>query len=258
MCGVTAVYGNYATLKAMFVTLNQLERGVEGCGIAYLHKNRIKIVKQPTHPMKFIEDNANKIFVKTNMCIAHNRQPSIGKISYENTHPFMDCKNRFALAHNGHAFVNNMKLYLETNGHKINGETDSEILTHLLEEYYEQTSDMISALKKLVENYLSGSIVVLTRDRKIYCAKNGFVTLYCAINDDNIYIASSQNAIKALLRMLREDDYLIFEVSNGEIIEINDRGDIDFHIAEVRKPKRHHTIYYPDFEEWFYKYYYNI
>jgi len=229
MCGIAGVYGECAAFKSLMLTLGQLERGVEGCGIAYICNNGIRIVKDPIHPVEFTAKRINEILVDTSSAISHNRLPSVGKVSYENTHPFMSCNKSFAFAHNGHAFVTYLRNWLLDIGHKIHGETDSEVLAHTLEQYLEDHGDMLRAVKELVENNLSGTIVVLMRSGEIYAARSGFNTLYYAISNGEVYIASSDQAIKYLVG----GRVKVISIEDGEIVRVKD-GEVEKHRVKSR------------------------
>jgi len=254
MCGVSAVYGENAALKAMLITLNQLERGTKGSGVAYMCNGELVVLKEPIHPVEFFDRYYSSIAVETNMAIAHNRLPSVGGVCYENTHPFVDCKGRFALAHNGHAFVNHVRDYLKRLGHIIQGQTDSEILTHLLEEYYDEHGDMLMAVKLLVENHLSGAIVVLTKDNEIYCAKSGGAPLNYAVDDNEVFVASSDMAIRLVCRMLGKKDYVLVRVDSDEVLRIDEDGCVDCFRAATNRRHKYYTIdystYYGDWRDY--------
>jgi len=237
MCGVSAVSGSYAPIKSMLMTLNQLERGVQGCGVAYICKNSIKIVKEPSHPISFMSRRLYDINHDVKLAIAHNRQPSIGKVCMENTHPFLSCDGFFALAHNGHAFVSDLRTWLKNNNHKLMGETDSEVLAHTLEEYFRETRDMLQAIGQLTVNYLSGSIVVLTKDNELYCAKSGSYPLHYAVNGNEVYVASTRKAVESLLNSLNVKDCEVIEVLDCEVLKIKN-GEVEhYQIEDSEKTK---------------------
>ena len=148
----------------------------------------------------------------------------------ENTHPFMSCSKEFAFAHNGHAFVTYLRTYLLEAGHRIHGETDSEVLMHLLEQYLEECGDMVEAIKELVENNLSGTIVILVRDGEIYAARSGFNPLHYAVKDGEVYIASSREAVKSLIG----GGVRVFEVVDGGIVKV-ENGRVSRYRAKSRK-----------------------
>jgi len=235
MCGITAVYGRSAPLKAMILTLNQLERGRKGCGVAYMCKDGIEVLKEPVDPVRFMERYLYRLNVDSRFAIGHNRMPSVGKVCYENTHPFLSCDGYFALAHNGHAFVSTIRQWLVQYGHRFQGETDSEVLTHILEELLIERGDMLQALRGLMVDYLSGAVVVLTRDGDLYCAKSGYMPLHYAVTDSEVYVASSKYAIERLLKGLGVKRADILSVDNDEVVRVKD-GYIDH--LEVKAPRR--------------------
>jgi glucosamine--fructose-6-phosphate aminotransferase (isomerizing) len=246
MCGVSAVYGSYAPIKAMLMTLNQLERGVQGCGVAYICKNSLKIVKEPIHPAFFMSKRLYDLNIDVKLAIAHNRQPSIGKVCMENTHPFLSCDGYFALAHNGHAFISELRTWLKQNNHKLLGETDSEILAHILEEYFKDTKSMLEAIGYLTVNCLIGSIVVLTLDNELYCAKSGTYPLHYAVHDGEVYVASTKKAIEKLLNTLNINDCEIIEVLDSEVLKIKN-GKVDHYVVEApKKPKAYRWKSFPE------------
>lgn len=228
MCGIAGVYGNFALWKAMMLTLGQLERGTEGAGLAWIQGNiqgnRIRIRKEPVHPIRFAQKNYRLFSERCKYAISHNRMPSVGKVCYYNTHPFMSCDRYFALAHNGTAFNGKLRKELLRKGHRIMGETDSELLAHRLEEYLHDRGNMIDALADLVENDLSGCVIVLTKEPRIYAARKGYLSVHYAKHGGEVYIASSSRAIEAILG----DKAEVHELGSGQILEV-DRGNIKVH-----------------------------
>ena len=235
MCGISAVYGVNAPLKSMLIILNQLERGRQGSGVAYTCNNKIRIVKEPIDPVEFFNKRLYEINVNANVAIAHNRLPSAGSVAYRNTHPFLACTKEFALAHNGHCFVTHLRSYIKQLGHNVQGETDSEILTHILEELYREHKDMLKAVGELTANYLLGAIVVLTKDGYIYASKSGHYPLHYALAKDEIYIGSTRKAVEALIKMLNIKEYQIIEVGHNEVIEIKDSYINHYIVRETKK-----------------------
>jgi glucosamine 6-phosphate synthetase-like amidotransferase/phosphosugar isomerase protein len=237
MCGISAIYGEYAPLKAIIATVYQIERGREGTGTAFINDNKIKIIKEPIDPYNFFEKHIYDLNINVNMAIAHNRMPSIGNVCYENTHPFLDCKQNFALVHNGHIFINHLEEKLRREGHIIRGKTDSEILTHLLEDSYNAKRNMLNAIREIVQDYLSGTIAVITKDGQIYCAKNGFFSLYMATafyrSFTEIYVASSKNALINLMIITKPKGYVINEIYNGTIVKIY-KGKASYYKAQIK------------------------
>ncbi|MEM2567305.1 MAG: class II glutamine amidotransferase [Candidatus Bathyarchaeia archaeon] len=220
MCGVSGVYGAYAPIKSMLMTLSMLERGVEGCGVAYMCKDNMVVLKQPVSPIEFFNDNLYRLNVDSWLAISHNRQPSIGKVCFENTHPFISCDSYFALIHNGTAVNHGLRERLLAEGHKIKGETDSEVLAHALEDLFNETGNMVKALKELAELYLSGAVLVLTSDNEIYACKTcGYPLHYAEVNGE-VYIASTEKAVKRLLKALNAEDVEVNMLDDSYILAV--------------------------------------
>jgi len=262
MCGINAVFGKNAVIKALLITLGQLERGTHGTGIAYISNGKIQIVKEPISPIKFFTKHYSSFENISDIAIAHNRAPSVGNISYENTHPFLACNKKFALIHNGTAinlsYSNNIREELKRLGHAINGQTDSELLTHILEEYLITYNDYIQALQKLANSELNGAIIILTKDKEIYATKKGFEPLnYTKVNGE-IYIASSPQAIANIINVNQK--YEIYKIKSKQIlrvksnreIEIIGKGEEDY-LELFRENRKPITTYYYDkgLNEWF-------
>jgi len=252
MCGIAAVYGEYAAVKSLLLTLNQLERGKQGCGVAYLINSKIKILKEPIHPILFSEIWVKELNINTNVAIAHNRLPSVGRVSYENTHPFLSCSKTFAFAHNGHAINGNLRPLLKAKGHVILGETDSEILMHTLEDYLKEHGDMTTAIQDLILNYLNGTIAVLTKKGELYFAKSGFQPLHYSMVDGEVYMASSANAIRSTLRSIGKTKFEIKEVKDGEVVIVKE-GEVE-HVPSI-KPKTQNQYFNIDY---YLNYFFNL
>ena len=224
MCGISAVYGVEAPLKALLLNMNMPERGIYGSGVAFVEKGRIRVVKEPIHPTLLYMKRFNELKGRSYVAIGHNRMPSVGSVCYENTHPFTDCRRKFALVHNGHIFKlgGNLMLKYELlrKGHKIMGQTDSELLTHVIEELLVEYGNMLEVLAIVGAEYLGGNICVLTKSGKLYCVKSVNYPLHYAIVDRQVLVASTSKAIKRVLNMFGYNDAEIYEVEDNTILEI--------------------------------------
>src|SRR6266436_2996148 len=82
---------------------------------------------------------ANAAFYGSVKCgIGHTRWATHGRPSEGNSHPHRDCTGRFFVAHNG--IIENylqLKRRLIADGHKFASATDTEVLPHLIESYYD-------------------------------------------------------------------------------------------------------------------------
>ena len=108
--------------------------------------------------------------------IGHTRWATHGAVSDINAHPHTDCSRCIAVVHNG--IIQNYDIIrreLESEGHVIVSETDTELIAHLIEKYLkESNNEMLTALKKVVKR-ISGTYAILVmycrEPQKIYFAK---------------------------------------------------------------------------------------
>jgi glucosamine--fructose-6-phosphate aminotransferase (isomerizing) len=221
MCGISGVYGYQASFKATLISMGQLMRGEEGCGVAYVCNGKLRALKEPTSPIAFFSHNYSRLINGSMIAIGHNRMPSKGAVSYSNTHPFLSCHEEFALVHNGHSFNDGLAKVLKAEGHQIKGETDSEVLCHHLENLYLEKGNMVDAINGLYDNKFSGAILVLMRDGSMYGVTSSFSPLHVAQCGREIYIASTEDAISSLkgrkVKAKKLDSWEIVEVRRGKL-----------------------------------------
>jgi len=177
MCGISAYIGkedNAANI--VFNMLSRLEyRGYDSAGIAYVKKGEesISVVKD-----KGMVENVRKQYIPehSNLCIGHTRWATHGEPSKINAHPHLDCRQEIAIVHNG--IIENyiaLKKMLEDEGHKFISATDSEVIAHLIEKFYNKDGvlnleDAVSqAIALLRGSY--GIAVISSKEEKIVAAR---------------------------------------------------------------------------------------
>jgi glucosamine--fructose-6-phosphate aminotransferase (isomerizing) len=167
---------------------------------------------------------ANKDYLATEG-IAHTRWATHGEPSIVNAHPHMDTDDKIALVHNG--IIENyraLKEFLEKNGHTFKTETDSEIMVHLIEEYYE--GDLTEAVRIAVthvEGTYGIAVIASQEPGKIVAARQGSpLVLGHGINEN--FVASDVSAILAYTnRMvyLQEGEIATVTAENYKITTID-------------------------------------
>ena len=146
MCGIIGYTGYRQASSVLLDALKRLEyRGYDSAGIA------IMTPSLEVHKKKGEIRELEKVLPDIKGCvgIGHTRWASCGKPSDENAHPFRDCGKGIAIVHNG--IIENymsLKKMLEDEGHKFSSQTDTEVIVHLMEKYYD--GDMHEALRKTV------------------------------------------------------------------------------------------------------------
>lgn len=200
MCGISAYIGkDNNAVGIVFSMLSRLEyRGYDSAGIAYVKNNEIFVVKD-----KGMVDNVKKQYApdRSNLCIGHTRWATHGEPSKINAHPHTDCNGEIAVVHNG--IIENyvqLREMLEKEGHKFVSATDTEILPHLIEKFYNK--DNILTLEDAVRQALAlvrgsyGIAVINSKEEKIVAARLGSpIIVGVGKDEDEYFVASDTNAL---------------------------------------------------------------
>ena len=241
MCGISAFSGDNAVIKALMVTLGQLERGTKGCGVAFTVDNNIFFKKAPVHPVEFFNKHFSEFmklkYYGVTCAIAHNRMPSAGSVSYENTHPFVSCDRSFALVHNGHAINHSYRHEIIAKGHVLKGETDSEVITHMIEEEVKTFGSVENVLLYSTLKYMDGAILVLTKDGTIYGIRTNHNPLYVGLGDNFVICGSTANAIThvglELSAIIRLRVKQVVRIRKGKAEFLNEGEDENLHLVNM-------------------------
>jgi glucosamine--fructose-6-phosphate aminotransferase (isomerizing) len=220
MCGIIAYKGNRNASGLVLAGLKKLEyRGYDSWGIAF-NKTKLNLIKE-------IGTINNTIIPTSNIAIGHTRWATHGKVNKTNAHPHLDCSETIAIVHNG--IIENyqeLKKELIVKSHKFKSDTDSEVIVHLIEEYY-KNNDLITAIK-LTTNKLIGSyaLVILNENQLIAIKKES--PLIIGKSNHGFFIASD---IQSFLKHTNKIIYL----EDGEIAIINDDLKIIKGDKEIKK-----------------------
>jgi glucosamine 6-phosphate synthetase-like amidotransferase/phosphosugar isomerase protein len=142
--------------------------------------------------------------------------PSKGNISYYNTHPFLSCDKQFAVVHNGTTFFRKSTILKVKKVHRVLGDTDSELICHLLEEFYRRHGDMVTALSELCGTEFSGTVLVLLKDGQLFALRKGLEPVHFAVTSRNVLVASTEKAIRNVLDEKAE----VRRLKSGQILRV--------------------------------------
>jgi glucosamine--fructose-6-phosphate aminotransferase (isomerizing) len=193
MCGIVGYSGKREALPLIVDCLRRLEyRGYDSAGVAVrgssisLWKDKGTVAQLQASLPASAPGAAG---------IGHTRWATVGRPAKENSHPFLDCGGRVAIAHNG--IIENyraLRAELEKKGHKFTSQTDSEAVAHLLED--EKGGDPVATLAR-VKARLDGSyaIVALFRDSGVIVGTRRESPLVAALGDGEAFIASDAPAV---------------------------------------------------------------
>jgi len=218
MCGIFGYVGNKESVPFILEGLKKLEyRGYDSAGIATIDHGKIFVTKT-TGKIAELERILEERPIKGSLGIGHTRWATHGSPSQENSHPHLDCKKQLAVIHNG--IIENyleLRRALSDEGHKFNSTTDTEVIAHLTEKYYDGSLE--EAVRKAVHD-LKGSFAIAAVSRKdpgkIVVAKKGS-PLIIGIGENEHYVASD---IPALIKYTGK----VISLSDGEMAVVTRDG----------------------------------
>ncbi len=248
MCGIFAITSNKRNdIGEILVECAEklTYRGYDTVGIATVAKNRIHLRKDKG---KF-DEVAEKLRLNEmpgSKGIAQLRWATFGAPSKLNAQPHLDCDEDLCAAHNGNIlnFLPLREQYTEE-GHIVRSMNDGEICVHAVERYYDQSGDLIDAIRKGCSD-LKGdyAFAVMHRDDdKIYAVKMGS-SLFAGIGDGETCVSSDLPSILPVTReivnihdgemiILTPETLEIRSISKGTVIERNPyTSDADIRVAQ--------------------------
>lgn len=193
MCGIFAYIGRRKDAAQIVLEgLKLLEyRGYDSWGIAVKEEKRLTVDK---HVGKI--GDAKVYLPKSTLGIGHTRWATHGGVTVANAHPHLDCTKTIAVIHNG--IIENfeeVKKDLIKKRHTFVSETDTEVISHLIEEYLKKegfSSAVQDAFNQL--KGLNAIVVANSSSQEIIAAKKGS-PLIAGIGNNELFIASDVSGI---------------------------------------------------------------
>lgn len=225
MCGIVGYIGSREAWPIIIKGLQRLEyRGYDSAGAALLHNGELKVIKKKGKVADLLAA-ASSLDVTAQLGIGHTRWATHGPPDDINAHPHTSGNKRLALVHNG--IIENyalLKKALQKEGHVFEGQTDTEVLVHFIEELQRRENLPIEEAVRIALTRVTGAyaIVVLDRDDpgKIVAARKAS-PLVVGIGDDEFFLASDATPIvEHTKRVIYLNDEEIAIVRLGHDIEI--------------------------------------
>ena len=206
MCGIIGYVGKKAASPILLEGLRRLEyRGYDSAGVAVSNHGELLVRKKRGK----IHDGLAHVLkagpVTGNLGIGHTRWATHGVPSDKNSHPQLDQSGKIAVVHNG--VIENYDLLkgkLLAAGHTFKSDTDTEVLAHLIGDYYHLgrgkkkdplTQAVCDALREVIGTY-GLAVVCADEPDKIVGARRGS-PLIIGIGKGENFLASDANAIVA-------------------------------------------------------------
>jgi len=196
MCGIVGYVGPRPAADILLEGLRRLEyRGYDSAGLAVINGNGIK-VRKAAGKLSVLRDLLQSDTPEGTVGIGHTRWATHGAPTTPNAHPHLDKAGRIALIHNGIIEnANAIRTLLVKRGHTFTSETDTEVLTHLVGEYYQGSLEeaVASALRDVQGAY---GIAVVSADEPdvVVAARNGS-PLLIGVGEREWFVASDASAI---------------------------------------------------------------
>ena len=198
MCGIIGYVGPKPLVPILIEGLKRLEyRGYDSAGLAIVNGGSLQVEKQAGKISNLERQIAGREFYGS-VGIAHTRWATHGEPNTTNAHPHSDGKDRFALIHNG--IIENyaaIKRELTKKGHEFRSQTDTEVLVHLIQEFYDQGLDFEEAVRTaLAQVEGTYGIAVVSRDNPnmLIAARHGS-PLVVGIGKEENFVASDPAAM---------------------------------------------------------------
>ena len=199
MCGIVGYTGPREAGPILIEGLRRLEyRGYDSAGIALVDEEGDLFVEKRAGKLANLTTAIADRTPHAAMGLAHTRWATHGRPNDLNAHPHVDCTGKITVIHNG--IIENFRELrdgLEARGHKLESETDTEALAHLIEEAYAgDLADAVRAALRRVEG--AYAIVVMHREEagRLVGARQD-VPLVVGLNGEETFIASDVAAILA-------------------------------------------------------------
>ena len=143
MCGIVGYVGEKQAAPILLDGLSKLEyRGYDSAGIAVFDGEKINMTKAKGRLKVLEEMTHNGATMPGVLGIGHTRWATHGEPSDVNAHPHMNKEGTIAVVHNG-IIENYLKLKkkLIKKGYEFISDTDTEVIAHLLDYYYDGNPD---------------------------------------------------------------------------------------------------------------------
>ena len=199
MCGIVGYTGPREAGPILIEGLQRLEyRGYDSAGIALVDEEGDLFVEKKAGKLANLQTAIADRTPHAAIGLAHTRWATHGRPNDLNAHPHQDCTGNITVIHNG--IIENfseLRDGLESRGHTLTSETDTEAIAHLVEEAYE--GDLADAVRATLRQ-LDGAYALVVMHRgeisRLVGARQD-VPLVVGRHGEESFIASDVAAILA-------------------------------------------------------------
>jgi glucosamine--fructose-6-phosphate aminotransferase (isomerizing) len=259
MCGIVGYIGPRQALPFLIEGLKRLEyRGYDSAGVAIYDGEALE-TRRAAGKIAKLEGALVADPVSGKVGSTHTRWATHGPPTERNAHPHLSTDQTVAVVHNGIIEnANVLRQQLTELGHTFRSDTDTETLSHLIQELYEGSLEeaVIGALRKVEGTF--GIAVVCSKDpAKIVAARKGS-PLLIGVGEGEYFLASDASAILAHTRqvvylddgdlaVLTPDGYKVMDINNVTLRRSVER--IEWDLAAIERGGFDHFMLKEIFEQ---------
>lgn len=240
MCGIVGYIGQKNVLPVLIEGLRrETYRGYDSAGIVVFDEKLDPVCIKAVGKLENLEGKLNNHQIEGVLGLGHCRWATTGGVTEANAHPHWDCQKSIFLVHNG--IIENYKELKEKliqEGHKFSSETDTEVLCHLIEKYFQGNLEeaVRKALREVRGTY---GIAAISRNdpQKIVTARLSS-PMILGINSSEFLVASDPAAILTHTRQvinLDDNEIAVLKSDNFFILKEKPLTQIEWTLEEAEK-----------------------
>ncbi|MDI3385729.1 glutamine--fructose-6-phosphate transaminase (isomerizing) [Streptomyces sp. B-S-A8] len=221
MCGIVGYVGSQSALDVVLAGLKRLEyRGYDSAGVAVAADGGLAAAKKAGKLVNLEKALVDRPLPAGSSAIGHTRWATHGGPTDANAHPHLDNAGRVAVVHNG--IIENfaaLRDELAGRGHRLDSETDTEVVAHLLAEEYSVCADLAEAMR-LVCRRLDGAftlVAVHADEPDVVVGARRNSPLVVGVGEGESFLASDVSAFIAHTRSA-------IELGQDQVVELRRDG----------------------------------
>lgn len=221
MCGIVGYIGKRPAVPIVVDGLEALEyRGYDSAGIAAITSDQPKLVKQVGR-VEGLRQALSDNMPDSSLAIGHTRWATHGKPTLLNAHPHHNGDKTIYVAHNG--IIENydeIKSKLIAKGHVFTSETDTEVIPHLIDYYYQSTKSFEKAFKNAL-NDLRGAYAVAAvhaeDPERLYAARLSSPLVIGIGKDEHILASDPTVLMEHTKKVIYLEDYDVAVITHKKV-----------------------------------------
>jgi glucosamine--fructose-6-phosphate aminotransferase (isomerizing) len=246
MCGIIGYIGKKKAVPILMDGLRKESyRGYDSSGIVVFEREK-PICLKAVGKLENLENRIQSQKYDSRFGIGHVRWATHGGVTEANAHPHCDCKENIFLVHNG--IIENYRQLREKlikDGHKFTSDTDTEVIAHLIEKYFQ--GKLEEAVRKALRQTKGAyALAVISKEdpQKIVAARFSS-PLIIGVGQDEYLVASDPNAIAPYAQKvitLEDNEIAIITPKDISILKEREPEDLEIEVSESEKGDYSHFM----------------